>query len=78
MNKTQDPQPAEGSQKRFHSFFEHNPLMCFIINDHGIVLDVNAHGVQELGYTRDELVGLSVLNVFHPDDLEKVKKQIAD
>ena len=78
MNKTQDPQPAEGSQKRFHSFFEHNPLMCFIINDHGIVLDVNAHGVQELGYTRDELVGLSVLNVFHPDDLEKVKKQIAE
>lgn len=78
MNKVQDPRPASGTEKRFHSFFEYNPLMCFMIDDHGIVLDVNAQGAQELGFTRDELVGLSVLNVFHTDDKEKVKRHVEE
>lgn len=78
MNKTQDPQPAAVNQKRFHSFFEFNPLMCFIIDDQGVVMDVNALGAMELGFKREELLGLSVLNVFHPDDKERVKKHIKE
>jgi len=51
--------------------------MYFKISEDGIVLSVNQFGAEQLGYTIDELVGESVLNVFYPDDRVTVQKRLA-
>jgi PAS domain S-box-containing protein len=56
------------SEQRWQAVFEHNPTMYFIIDDAGSVLSVNPFGAEQLGYSVDELVGRSVLNVFHETD----------
>ena len=68
---------ASAVVSRYQSFFEYNPLMCFIVNDEGVVKDVNVLGAEELGYSKDELIGESVLNVFHPEDRDKVRQHVA-
>ncbi|MEY2828648.1 MAG: hypothetical protein RIQ33_506, partial [Bacteroidota bacterium] len=66
------------SEARFRLFFEHNPIMYFIVNNQGITLSVNNFGLTHLGYTRDELINQHVLNVFHPEDKEKAQQHLAD
>jgi len=41
------------------------------------VLTVNRYGAQELGYTVEELVGCSVLNVFHEEDRESISRYLS-
>jgi two-component system sensor histidine kinase UhpB len=41
------------------------------------VLSVNEFGAEQLGYTVEELVGQSVLNVFHQGDQKAVKENLA-
>jgi PAS domain S-box-containing protein len=62
------------SEKRFRALYDHNPLMCFSVNEQGIVQFVNEASVQQLGYTEDELVGAPVFNVFHHDDRERIAR----
>lgn len=66
------------SERRFRSFFEYNPLMCFMVDAEGTVRDVNALGAEELGYTKEELIGHSVLSVFHPEDRNKVLRHMTE
>jgi PAS domain S-box-containing protein len=56
------------SEERWRAVFEHNPTMYFIVDAGGTVLSVNPFGAEQLGYSVDELVGRSVLDVFHPAD----------
>ncbi len=65
------------SEELYRSLFDDNPSMYFKISEDGIVLSVNQFGAEQLGYTIDELVGESVLNVFHPDDRVTVQKRLA-
>ncbi|KAB2878224.1 PAS domain S-box protein [bacterium] len=78
MNNSDQPQGLSFGTQRFHLFFEYNPLMCFIVNADGIVRDVNTLGAEELGYTKVELIGRSVLDVFHPEDKKTVSKHVDD
>ncbi len=55
-------------QELYRTLYEHIPLMYFQLDRRGYVLSVNEHGARELGYAPEELVGRSVLDVFHPDD----------
>jgi PAS domain S-box-containing protein len=56
------------SERRYRALFEDNPSMYFMVDASGLVLSVNRFGAERLGYAIDELVGTSVLNVFHPAD----------
>ncbi|MEN9522755.1 MAG: Autoinducer 2 sensor kinase/phosphatase LuxQ, partial [Bacteroidota bacterium] len=66
------------SEARFRLFFEHNPIMYFIVNAHGTILSVNNYGIQHLGYTREELINQNVLKVFYEDDKEKAKQKLEE
>ena len=66
------------SEAEWWEVFEHNPTMYFIIDATGTVLSVNASGAAQLGYTVNELVGQSVLNVFFEEDREFVQRNVAD
>jgi len=52
-----------------------------VIHENAIAIDVNPSFVNMLGYEREELIGLNLFKLIHPDDHEKTKinlsKQVA-
>jgi len=65
------------SEERYKGLYEDNPFMYFTVDKRGMVLTVNRYGAQELGYTVEELVGCSVLNVFHEEDRESISRYLS-
>jgi PAS domain S-box-containing protein len=51
--------------------------MYFMVDEAGTVLSVNPFGAEQLGYSVDELVGRSVLDVFDEADRDTVQRNIA-
>lgn len=64
------------SEERYRLLYEDNPTMYFTVSSEGTVLSVNQFGAQQLGYTVNELVGQSVLNVFLNTDKSLVQEQM--
>lgn len=58
------------------SLFEFNPLMYFALDSSGNVISVNDNGAIQLGYKKEELINRPVIEVFHEDDKEFVRKQL--
>lgn len=56
------------SEERYRALYDDNPSMYFTVAPKGAILSVNEFGAQQLGYSKEELVGRSVLVVVHPDD----------
>ncbi|OKO71820.1 PAS domain S-box protein [Bradyrhizobium sp. AS23.2] len=63
--------------KQWREVFEHNPVMYFMVDPAGTVLNVNTFGAAQLGYTTAELIGQSVLNVFFEEDHDTVRRSVA-
>ncbi|MVT54092.1 PAS domain S-box protein [Bradyrhizobium yuanmingense] len=61
-------------EKWGRAIFEHNPVMYFMVDEAGTVLNVNTFGATQLGYAPHELIDRSVLNIFLKDDREFVRK----
>ena len=53
------------SEERYRFLYEDNPSMYFTVDEGGTILSVNRFGAEQLGYKPDELVGRSLLNLFH-------------
>jgi PAS domain S-box-containing protein len=66
------------SEERYRALYEDNPSMFFTVDAKGTVISVNPFGASQLGYTTDELVGQSVLSVFHSDDQAAVLQQLKE
>jgi len=67
------------SQMQYRSFFEANPLPCFVFDSHDLaILAVNTAAVQFYGYTRDEFTSLSLGDVFVPRDRDAVCSFLID
>jgi PAS domain S-box-containing protein len=54
------------SEQRFRTFVDHAADAFFLHDERGVILDVNRQACESLGYTRDELVGMTPLD-FDPD-----------
>ncbi len=54
------------SETRFRTFVDHATDAFFLIGDQGKVLDVNRQACGSLGYTREELIGMTARD-FDPD-----------
>ncbi|AMA60253.1 PAS domain S-box protein [Bradyrhizobium sp. CCGE-LA001] len=67
----------QDSEKWGRAIFEHNPVMYFMIDEAGTVLNVNTFGATQLGYAPHDLIHRSVLNIFPKDDREFVRKSVA-
>ena len=63
------------SEERYRSLYDDTPSMYFTLDSNAKVLSVNKFGAQLLGYHVEELVGKSVLEIFHNDDIPKVQEQ---
>lgn len=64
------------SEGRFRFLYEQNPSMYFTVDVEGTVQSVNPFGAEQLGYDVADLVGKSVLDVFHPEDRDAVRQQL--
>lgn len=61
-------QQAE-SEHRFHTLFEHNPLPFWVFDASTLrFLEVNAAAVRVYGYTRDEFLNMTILDIRDPND----------
>ena len=65
------------SETEWREVFEHNPVMYFMVDAGGTVLNVNSFGAAQLGYSVAELVGQTVLKVFFDKDHESVRQCVA-
>ncbi|KYG99430.1 PAS domain S-box protein [Bradyrhizobium sp. DOA1] len=65
------------SVKQWQQVFEHNPVMYFMVDPVGTVINVNTFGAAQLGYTATELIGRSVLDVFFEEDRDFVRACVA-
>jgi PAS domain S-box-containing protein len=66
------------SEERYRALYEDNPSMYFTVDQDGRVLSVNKFGAEQLGYRPAELVRQDVLQVFHEDDRQAVRRQLAE
>ncbi|WP_354036992.1 ATP-binding protein [Bradyrhizobium sp. S3.2.6] len=72
--RRQDNADLRDAVKQWRQVFEHNPVMYFMVDPAGTVLNVNPFGAAQLGYTAAELTGQSVLNVFFEEDRDFVRR----
>jgi PAS domain S-box-containing protein len=76
--RRQAEEALRAEEERYRALFDDNPTMFFTLDTNGVVLSVNRYGATQLGYTAEELVGESVLNVFYPPDRESVAQQLQE
>jgi PAS domain S-box-containing protein len=77
LEREQDQKVLRESEQQWKNVFENNPTMYFMVDAAGTVLSVNPFGAEQLGYTVSELIGRSVLDVFHPLDREAARRNLA-
>ena len=64
------------SEQRYRVLFDDNPSMYFMVDAEGTVLSVNRCGAERLGYRVEELLGTQVMDVFHQDDGDAVRRHL--
>lgn len=68
LERSRSEQALRRSEQRYRTLFENNPAMVLKVNTGGTILAINRFGARQLGYMVEELIGLSVLDLIHPDD----------
>jgi PAS domain S-box-containing protein len=61
-------------EDRFRASFEQSPIGIWHASREGIFLAVNAAFCKMLGYTREELIGRSGVDISHPDDRARIMR----
>ncbi len=74
--RKQADEALRASEERYRALFYENPSMFFTLDAEGTVISVNDFGASQLGYTKDELEGQSVLNLFYEEDKAAVSEQL--
>jgi len=80
-NVTSCDQPEETQCiDSFRAFFEHITEAFYLHRHDGVILDMNRHAHEVLGYRRDELIGMSISHfdpTISPERLNEIGKQLA-
>ncbi|MDD5495045.1 MAG: PAS domain S-box protein, partial [Dehalococcoidia bacterium] len=61
-------------EQRFRSLFENNPVAIFVQDKASNYIDVNAAGCALLGYSREEIIGISPQKIILPEKLENARR----
>ena len=65
---------SQRNEQAYRALYHNNPTMYFTVSREGIVQSVNQFGLDELGYTESELIGIPVINIFHEEDQLEVQR----
>lgn len=78
IERKQDEEVLRDSEARFRSAFGNAPMGTALVDKKGIVLQANSRSTRIIGFTPNEIIGKSIGDVTHPDDLsESMEKFIA-
>lgn len=64
------------SEEHFRILVEQAPSGIFIADSTGKYLDVNSAGAEMLGYTREEILELSIADVVAPEEIERIPAEL--
>ncbi len=64
------------SESRYRSLYDDNPSMMFTLSTTGTIIAINRLAARHLGYRRNELVGTSALELYHPEDRSTAAKYL--
>jgi PAS domain S-box-containing protein len=59
----------QASEKKFRSYIEHAPIGIFILNEWGVVLEVNNTAILSTGYSKEELLDIFFMKYVYHDDM---------
>jgi PAS domain S-box-containing protein len=76
--KNQAEAALRASEERYRALYDDTPTMYFKLATDGTVRSVNRFGAEQLGYRVEELIGHSVLNLFHESDKEAVVSSLSE
>jgi len=68
----------KAAHNRMQSLFEYAPEAIFIADLDGRYTDVNQAASQLLGYTRDELIGKTIIDLIRPEDIPRLTASKSD
>ena len=58
------------SETRFRNIFDNAPQGIALVDHNGIIVDCNPRSLDSLGYCPEDIIGKSIIDITHPDDLE--------
>jgi|GEM_PF-804212 len=61
------------SEAQHRILFDKNPLINITLDNEGIIISINVKGTSELGFTKDEIIGNSFLQLFKNENINKVE-----
>ncbi|AYL94938.1 PAS domain-containing protein [Mucilaginibacter celer] len=67
-----DNKKLEQGESQYRNMYEANPIPMWIYNEQLKIISVNDAAVANYGYTREEFMELSILDIRPPEDAEKV------
>ena len=68
-------QRLKESEERSRTFFENAPEYCYMVSSDGKILDINKSALSTLGYTKEDIIGKSlVATIYSSSSQEKAKK----
>lgn len=66
----------QDSEERFFGVFKHAPVGFSLVSPEGYFLQANDAFCEMLGYTREELLQMSFVQITYPDDLDKSEERL--
>ncbi|MBK7104861.1 MAG: PAS domain S-box protein [Ignavibacteriae bacterium] len=66
------------SEENFKTFFHNIDLLVFVLNEFGNIIEINETVEKRLGFTKEELLNKSVLEVHPPERKEEVLQIVSD
>jgi len=55
------------SEERYSSFYDDTPALFMTLDVHGTIVSINRYGAQCLGFDGEDLTGIAVTDIFHPN-----------
>jgi len=67
----------KSSEEKYRSLVEQASDGIFVADAHGFYIDVNSAGCAMLGYTREELLRLSIADVIDPAEIPRIESEVS-
>lgn len=64
------------TENQFRTLYDDSPAMFLTLDSEGTILSINKYGAQNLGYTVDLLVGKSIDDITHSEDIKKIRNKL--
>jgi PAS domain S-box-containing protein len=63
------------SEVKYRELFENAPYAMYVVNNEGNFLNMNQGGLQQLGYSREEIIGNNISKFVTPESLKIVQER---